>query len=98
MPLLHEGSIKFYNATQGYGFIIPDDETGDVFFHAACIANAGTPTLCASSLLSTMREPLLCASHWSSQCHSTIISAALTVIRALFSHFLGRRNIYQASY
>ena len=29
------------NADKGYGFIVPDDASGDVFFHYTACANAG---------------------------------------------------------
>lgn len=31
---LKTGTIKWFNFKRGYGFIIPDDGTGDVFAHA----------------------------------------------------------------
>ena len=27
------GKVKFFNITSGYGFIIPDNESSEVFFH-----------------------------------------------------------------
>jgi len=35
------GSIKFFSADKGYGFILPDDSSGDVFFHRHSLADPG---------------------------------------------------------
>lgn len=35
------GTVKFYNATRGYGFIQPDDGSKDVFVHATALEAAG---------------------------------------------------------
>jgi CspA family cold shock protein len=34
------GKISHYDANRGYGFIIPDDGSADVFVHASHLANA----------------------------------------------------------
>lgn len=39
------GSVKFYNATRGYGFIAPEDGGQDVFVHATALQEAGMPDL-----------------------------------------------------
>jgi CspA family cold shock protein len=35
------GTVKFYNAQKGYGFIAPSDGTKDVFVHATALERAG---------------------------------------------------------
>ena len=39
--VLFPGSIKFFHQTKGYGFIVPDDNSGDVFFHFKSLNNPG---------------------------------------------------------
>lgn len=35
------GTVKFYNAQKGYGFIAPNDGSKDVFVHATALERAG---------------------------------------------------------
>ncbi len=39
------GTVKFYNANKGYGFIAPDGGGGDVFVHATALERAGLGSL-----------------------------------------------------
>ena len=39
------GTVKFYNAHKGFGFIQPDDGGKDVFVHATALERAGMGTL-----------------------------------------------------
>ena len=36
-----EGTVKWFNATKGFGFITPDDGTPDVFAHFSSIEGSG---------------------------------------------------------
>lgn len=39
------GTVKFFNADKGYGFIQPDDGSADSFVHITAVQAAGMVTL-----------------------------------------------------
>ncbi|MBT6273244.1 MAG: cold-shock protein [Chromatiales bacterium] len=39
------GTVKFFNATKGFGFIQPEDGSKDVFVHISAVQRANMDTL-----------------------------------------------------
>ncbi len=39
------GTVKWFNASKGFGFIQPDDGSKDVFVHISAVQGAGLSTL-----------------------------------------------------
>ena len=39
------GTVKFFNLDKGYGFIQPDDNSGDSFVHITAVQAAGMQSL-----------------------------------------------------
>jgi CspA family cold shock protein len=39
------GSIKWFDPSKGYGFILPDDDLPDIFLHVTCLRRGGFQTV-----------------------------------------------------
>ncbi len=39
------GTVKWFNATKGFGFVQPDDGSQDVFVHVSAVERAGLRSL-----------------------------------------------------
>ncbi len=42
---LASGTVKWFNPTKGFGFIVPSDGSRDVFVHISAVERAGLQTL-----------------------------------------------------
>jgi CspA family cold shock protein len=51
------GTVKFYNATKGFGFITPEGGAKDVFVHASALEAAGLRELAEGQKVSFETEP-----------------------------------------
>jgi CspA family cold shock protein len=51
------GTVKWFNATKGYGFITPDDGGKDAFVHISAVERAGLRTLNDGQKVSYVLEP-----------------------------------------
>ena len=40
-----QGTVKFFNAAKGYGFITPDDGEKDIFVHISAVEQSGLGSL-----------------------------------------------------
>ena len=51
------GRVKFFNTDRGFGFILPDDASPDVFVHVHDVETAGMKTLVAGQVLAYNTTP-----------------------------------------
>src|SRR5262249_10231793 len=56
-PMAMAGTVKFFNAERGYGFIKPDDGGRDVFVHITAVERAGLKSLTAGQRISFDVDP-----------------------------------------
>jgi CspA family cold shock protein len=54
---MSKGTVKWFNATKGYGFIQPDDGSKDVFVHATALERAGMHSLSEGQKVAYNTEP-----------------------------------------
>jgi CspA family cold shock protein len=57
LPMAMAGTVKFFNAERGYGFIKPDDGGRDVFVHVTAVERAGLKSLTEGQRISFDVEP-----------------------------------------
>ena len=50
------GTVKWFNASKGFGFIQPDDKSKDVFVHISAVERAGLATLNENQSISYQLE------------------------------------------
>jgi CspA family cold shock protein len=51
------GTVKFFNAERGYGFITPDEGGRDIFVHVTAVEQAGLKSLSEGQRISFDVEP-----------------------------------------
>ncbi|MDH6230779.1 CspA family cold shock protein [Mesorhizobium soli] len=50
--VMNTGTVKWFNATKGFGFIQPDNGGQDVFVHISAVERAGLRTIAEGQKLS----------------------------------------------
>lgn len=55
--MAQSGTVKFFNAEKGYGFIKPDDGGVDIFVHVSAVTRSGLSTLSEGEHVSFDVEP-----------------------------------------
>ncbi len=49
---MKKGQVKWFDATKGYGFLVADDDLGDILLHANVLRNFGRGSVAEGSLVS----------------------------------------------
>jgi CspA family cold shock protein len=55
--MAQQGTVKFFNADKGYGFIKPDDGGRDIFVHVTALEQAGLQSLNEGQRITFEIEP-----------------------------------------
>ena len=55
--MAQQGTVKFFNAEKGYGFIKPDDGGRDIFVHITAVETAGLRSLAEGQRILFEIEP-----------------------------------------
>ncbi|MFD1333464.1 cold-shock protein [Methylopila musalis] len=55
--MAQSGTVKFFNAEKGYGFIKPDDGGSDIFVHVSAVTRSGLSSLTEGQHVSFDVEP-----------------------------------------
>lgn len=55
--MAQSGTVKFFNAEKGYGFIKPDDGGSDIFVHVSAVTRSGLSSLSEGQHVSFDVEP-----------------------------------------
>jgi len=51
------GTVKFFDATRGFGFIAPEDGGKDVFVHISAVERSGLPAIAEGDRVSFDLQP-----------------------------------------
>jgi cold shock protein len=54
---MHQGKVKWFNNAKGYGFVVEDGETEDLFAHFSSIQMEGYKTLKAGQAVTFEKQP-----------------------------------------